>query len=75
MNMTFKDETFRNDFTFSNSPAAIERFPFPFWEDKYMYSVNIEPHVSTAKGSIYEFPFDIDEHYVSDMRDRALVLK
>jgi hypothetical protein len=75
MNTIFKDETFREDFTFSNSPQAIKRFPFPFWEDKYRYSVNIEPHVAGPKGSVYEFPFDIDEHYVSDMRDRALVLK
>jgi len=75
MNKIFKDETFRDDFTFSNSPAAIKRFPFPYWEDKYRYSVNIEPHVAGPKGSVYEFPFDIDEHYVSDMRDRALVLK
>jgi len=75
MNTIFKDETFRNDFTFSNSPAAIKRFPFPYWEDKYRYSVNIEPHVPGPKGSVYEFPIDIDEHYVSDMRDRALVLK
>jgi dimethylamine monooxygenase subunit A len=75
MNKFFKDETFRDDFTFSNSPAAIKRFPFPFWEDKYRYSVNIEPHTAGPKGSVFEFPIDIDEHYVSDMRDRALVLK
>lgn len=75
MNTIFKDETFRDDFTFFNSPAAIKRFPFPYWEDKYRYSVNIEPHVPGPKGSVYEFPFDVDEHYVSDMRDRALVLK
>lgn len=75
MNTIFKDETFRDDYTFANSPASIKRFPFPFWEDKYRYSVNIEPHVPGPKGSVYEFPIDIDEHYVSDMRDRALVLK
>ena len=74
MVLAFKNETFRDDFTFSNSPTAIKRFPFPFHEDKYMYAVNIEPHVPGPKGSIYEFPIDIDEHYVSEMRDRALVL-
>jgi hypothetical protein len=74
MVLAFKNETFRDDFTFSNSPAAIRRFPFPFHEDKYMYSVNIEPHDPGPKGSVYEFPIDIDEHYVSEMRDRALVL-
>jgi dimethylamine monooxygenase subunit A len=75
MGLMFKNETYRDDFTFSNSPEAIRRFPFPFHEDKYMYAVNIEPHVAGSKGSAYEFPIDIDEHYVSDMRDRALVLK
>ncbi|MBS0235629.1 MAG: DUF3445 domain-containing protein [Proteobacteria bacterium] len=75
MALTFKDETFRDDFTFSNSPAAIRRFPFPFVEDKYMYSVNIEPHTTGPEGSVFEFPFDIDEHYVSEMRDRAMVLQ
>lgn len=74
MVLAFKNETFRDDYTFSNSPEAIRRFPFPFHEDKYMYTVNIEPHVPGPKGSVYEFPIDIDEHYVSEMRDRALVL-
>ena len=41
----FRDETFRDDFSFKNSPAAIRRFPFPFDRDDYMYSVNMEPHV------------------------------
>lgn len=75
MNTIFKDETFRDNFTFSNSPDAVARFPFPFWEDKYMYSVNMEPHTKAgAAGSVYQFPIDIDEHYLSDMRDRAMVL-
>ncbi|MFA5956011.1 DUF3445 domain-containing protein [Hyphomicrobium sp.] len=74
MTLTFKDETFRDDFTYSNSPSTIRRFPFPFIEDKYRYSVNIEPHTPGPKGSVYEYAFDIDEHYVSEMRDRAMVL-
>lgn len=44
MNMAFKQETLRDDYTFSNSPESVRRFPFPFDEDEYMYSVNIEPH-------------------------------
>ena len=75
MGLIFKNETYRGDFTFSNSREAVWRFPFPFHEDKYMYVVNIEPHVPGPKGTVYEFPIDIDEHYVSDMRDRALVLQ
>ena len=74
MGFTFNDETFRGDFTFRNSPAAIARFPFPFPEDSYMYSVNMEPHVPGPQGSVFEHTFDVDEHYVSEMRDRAMVL-
>ena len=74
MGKEFNDETFRGDFTFGNSPTAIARFPFPFPEDSYMYSVNMEPHVAGPKGSVFEHMFDVDEHYVSEMRDRAMVL-
>lgn len=73
--LSFKSETFRDDFTFSNSPQAIRRFPFPFDQDAYMYSVNIEQHVPNAARSTTDFPIDIDEHYVAEMEDRALVLK
>ena len=74
MGIVFRDETFRDDFTFKNSPEHIRRFPFPFHEDSYMYAVNIEPHVPGPKGSVLENLIDVDEHYVSEMRDRALVL-
>ncbi|MDP2246543.1 MAG: DUF3445 domain-containing protein [Nitrosomonadales bacterium] len=70
MSLAFKKETFRDDYTYQNSPEAIKRFPFPFAEDNYMYSVNIEPHVKGAKGSVNEFAFDIDEHYVSECADK-----
>lgn len=75
MGIEFRQETFRDDFTFRNSPAAIRRFPFPFDKDSYMYAVNIEPHNAGPKGSVFEHPIDVDEHYVSEMADRALVLK
>ncbi len=74
MNIQFHDETFRDDYSFHNSPEAIRRFPFPFHEDSYMYSVNMEQHQGGPKGSVYENRFDVDEHYVSEMRDRAIVL-
>lgn len=74
MTIQFHDETFRDDYTFRNSAWAIKRFPFPFHEDSYMYSVNMEPHGSGPDGSVFEKRFDVDEHYVSEMRDRALVL-
>lgn len=76
MNIKFKNETFRDDYTFSNSPEAIRRFPFPFNEDKYMYSVNMEPHVPAGPaGHAYNKPIDVDEHYLAEMADRAKVLK
>ncbi|RUW75267.1 DUF3445 domain-containing protein, partial [Mesorhizobium sp. M1E.F.Ca.ET.063.01.1.1] len=74
MTIIFKEETFYDDFTFRNSPEAVKRFPFPFPEDSYMYSVNLEPHKSYRPGSVFERTFDVDEHYVSEMRDRARVL-
>src|SRR4051794_41859574 len=74
MTLDFHTETFRDDFTYYNSPEAIRRFPFPFDRDEYMYSVNIETHTAGPPGSVLEFPIDVDEHYVSEMRDRALVL-
>ena len=75
MNIKFKQETFRGDFTFRNSPDTIRRFPFPFNEDSYMYSVNMEPHVKGAPGTAFDSLIDVDEHYISEMKDRALVLK
>ena len=76
MNIKFKNETFRDDYTFRNSPEAIRRFPFPFNEDKYMYSVNMEPHVPAGPaGHAYNNPIDVDEHYLGEMADRAKVLK
>jgi len=71
----FKHETFRNDFSFSNSPAAIRRFPLPFAQDEYMYSVNIEPHLPGPRDSVLQFAFDVDEHYVAECRERELVLE
>ena len=76
MNLNFKNESFRDDYTFKNSPESIRRFPFPFNEDKYMYSVNMEPHVPAGPaGHAYNNAIDVDEHFVAEMRDRALVLK
>ena len=75
MTITFRNETFRDDFTFRNSLHNIRRFPFPFDRDEYMYSVNMEPHVRGKADSVFENLIDVDEHYVAEMHDRALVLK
>lgn len=74
MSQTFNKETFREDYTFSNSLEAVKRFPFPFQEDEYMYSVNIEPHIKTAVGSITEFAIDVDEHYIAECEDKKITL-
>lgn len=74
MGIEFRRHTFRDSFTFRNSPEGIRRFPFPFDRDDYMYAVNLEPHVPGRKGSAFENLIDVDEHYVSEMEDRALVL-
>lgn len=68
------DETFRDDFNYRNSDDAILRFPFPFAEDSYMYSVNIEPHVRGGPTGAFQAVFDVDEHYVAECRERALLL-
>ncbi|PMR73664.1 heme-dependent oxidative N-demethylase family protein [Billgrantia endophytica] len=68
-------QAFRGNFTYRNSRKAIERFPFPFPEDDYRYSVNIEPHrLPGPKGSVYEHMLDIDEHYLSETAERDMVL-
>jgi len=74
MTIQFNNETFRDDYSFWNSDWAIKRFPFPFHQDSYMYAVNMEMHKGGPAGSVYEKRFDVDEHYVSEMKDRALVL-
>ncbi|WP_238121443.1 MULTISPECIES: heme-dependent oxidative N-demethylase family protein [unclassified Xanthobacter] len=76
MTVQFKPaETFRDTFTYKKSPEDILRFPFPFPEDEYMYSVNIEPHVKGGATPAFQAVFDIDEHYVGECRERERVLK
>ena len=75
MTLVFKQEKFRDDYQYSNSPLGIKRFPFPFGEDQYMYSVNIEPHGKGQQGSVCEYAFDVDEHYVAECIDKGITLK
>src|SRR3990167_2155198 len=76
MPVTFKPlESYRDDFSYRNSAEAIRRFPFPFPEDSYMYSVNIEPATPREPGSVFAHWFDIDEHYLSEMAERGIVLE
>jgi hypothetical protein len=68
------DLPFRGDFTFRNSQAAINRFPFPFTSDSFMYAVNLRPHLRGEPGSVFAAAFDLDEHYEDECADRALTL-
>lgn len=69
-----RDEKFRIPFHFSNSDAALLRFPFPFPEDSYTYSVNIEPHTRGGPTEAFSAQFDVDEHYIAECQDRAELL-
>jgi hypothetical protein len=69
-------QSFRDDFTYTNSAEAIARFPFPFVDDEYRYTVNLEAHEpKDGKGSAYEYFLDVDEHYLSEIVERAKVLE
>ncbi len=76
MSIVFKpDETFRGDYSYRNSEAAILRFPFPFPQDQYLYSVNMEPHQPKGASPAYQHAFDVDEHYIAECRDKAITLE
>ncbi|GAA3860852.1 DUF3445 domain-containing protein [Leifsonia kafniensis] len=70
------DETFtpEGEYQFQNSRATVRRLPFPFPDDEYKYSMNLEPHVPAGGGAL-RAAFDIDEHYVSECAHRAQMLK
>ena len=57
-----------------NSPEAIRRFPFPFASDSYGYSVNLVPAGQGKPGTFDANLFDIDEHYHTEMQERARIL-
>ncbi|MNH07516.1 hypothetical protein D3C79_669100 [compost metagenome] len=63
-----------SDHTYSNSREAVLRLPFPYPEDQYMYSMNVEPHVPFGSGAL-RGQFDIDEHYISECHHRAHTLE
>ena len=75
MTLQFRtDSRYRDDYHLANSPETVLRFPFPFPEDRYMYSVNLEPHRRGGPTPAFANAFDLDEHYVAECRERALVL-
>ncbi len=57
---------------------ALERFPFPFEGDCYMYSVNVEEAQqprSNGVGSWGRHIYDVDEHYLDEVAERARILR
>lgn len=65
---------FHPPFGLQQSATAVARFPFPFLEDRFVHSVNLEPVTPGPKGSVTEHPIDLDEHYAAEMIERARVL-
>ncbi|NVN09893.1 heme-dependent oxidative N-demethylase family protein [Nguyenibacter vanlangensis] len=57
-----------------NSDETILRFPYPFPEDSYMYSFNVEPHTPSARVESMRAAFDSDEHYLTECRQKARIL-
>ena len=76
MSAVFKpDETFRGDFTFRNSPQAIRRFPAAVRRRQLHVFGEHRAASAGPAGSVLEFAFDVDEHYVAECRERAIVLE
>lgn len=62
------------------SPAAdlVAGFPFPFVDDRYRYSTNVEPAgrpVSTPAGQWGAAVVDIDGEYAAELAERADILR
>lgn len=58
-------------------PTLVERFPFPFVEDIYRYSTNVEPAgnpVHTSGGRWGDVVVDVDGEYRSELAERAEIL-
>ncbi|WP_435173604.1 heme-dependent oxidative N-demethylase subunit alpha family protein [Gordonia hongkongensis] len=59
------------------APDLLAGFPFPFPEDRYRYSTNVEPArtpVTTAAGEWGTSVVDIDSEYRTEIDQRAVIL-
>ncbi|MGW5105939.1 heme-dependent oxidative N-demethylase family protein [Nocardia sp. NPDC004123] len=59
-------------------PEVGEGFPFPFPEDQYRYSTNVEPAgkpVVTPVGRWGDSIIAIDDHYLAELDERARILE
>jgi dimethylamine monooxygenase subunit A len=63
--------------TLTEAAAGTARFPFPFAQDSYRYSTNVEPalrRVQTAAGGWGERLLEIDGGYRSELAEREAIL-
>jgi hypothetical protein len=61
----------------SIADPLLRGFPFPFIDDRYRYSTNIEPAatpVATPAGQWGAAVLDIDTEYATELRERAEIL-
>ncbi|WP_142781813.1 DUF3445 domain-containing protein [Agrobacterium sp. T29] len=68
-------DVFAGALNFRNSDAEIMRYPFPFGGDRYDLKIGVEPHDRTGETGAFHAFFDIDEHYLAAIADRAATLK
>ncbi|MCF3938260.1 heme-dependent oxidative N-demethylase family protein [Gordonia tangerina] len=57
--------------------ALVTGFPFPFVDDHYRYSTNVEPAdhtVTTAAGQWGDVVIDVDSEYQAEIDERAAIL-
>ncbi|HKP08598.1 MAG TPA: DUF3445 domain-containing protein [Microbacterium sp.] len=57
--------------------SDLSRFPFPFRDDAYRYSTNVEPALvwaETATGGWGDRILDIDDHYAAELAERSAIL-
>lgn len=58
--------------------TRLDRFPFPFRDEVYRYSTNVEPALTTqatAAGSWGDRIIDVDAHYARELAMRAEILE
>ena len=61
----------------TTTPDLLSAFPFPFVDDIYRYSTNVEPanqQVTTPAGQWGDSIVVIDSEYRSELAERAAVL-
>jgi hypothetical protein len=61
----------------TEAPVRLAGFPFPFPQDHYRYSTNVEPArhpVRTAIGEWGRWTIDVDDEYAPELRERSRIL-